>query len=115
MALPSRRLLAGPCLVAAAVLGTASLTGCGGGDDGVDPAKRATLVEALGFLTAAGLSEAEVECVADRVIEEVGEGAIDEVAATAARVEAGELGLADLPGEQGEALTASVTACAGST
>lgn len=106
----AHRVLAG---LTFAGLGGFLVAGCGGGDGEVDPETRGTLVDSLGFLSATGLSDAEIDCVADRIVDEVDEGDLEALSAAVARVEAGEISLADLPDEQGEVLTASVTACAG--
>jgi hypothetical protein len=89
--------------------------GCGGDDAGAEE-ERERLVDSLGFLaTDLGLSDDEVACTAE-AIEEGREGEdLDEVTAAVRRVDAGEVGLDELPGDVSATITESVASCAGSS
>jgi hypothetical protein len=99
-------------LLACALVGG---VGCGGDDAGAEE-ERERLVDSLGFLaTDLGLSDDEVACTAD-AIEEGREGEdLDEVTAAVRRVDAGEVGLDELPADVSAAITESVASCAGSS
>lgn len=101
-------------LIVALLLGGV-VTGCGGGD-GPDEAERARLSDSLGFLaTDLGLTDDEVACTAEEIEEGLEGEDLDAVAAAVRRIDAGEIGLDELPDDVSEAITGSVAACAGSS
>lgn len=100
-------------LVAGALLGGG--VGCGGGDAGVEE-EHERLVDSLGFLsTDLGLTDAEVACTAEAIEEGLEGEDLDEVTAAVRRVDAGEVGLDELPDDVTDTITDSLVSCAGST
>lgn len=104
-----------PLIVALLVAG-ALVGGLGCGDDAGAEEERARLVDSLGFLsTDLGLSDEEVTCTATAIEEGLEGEDLDEVTAAVRRVDAGEVGLDELPDHIADTITGSVAACAGST
>lgn len=99
-------------LTLAVLLAGLALVGCA--DDGPGEEERARLADSLGFLsTDLGLSDEEVACTAEAIEEGLEGEDLDEVATAVRRVDAGEVGLDELPDEVTDTITGSVASCAG--
>ncbi len=101
-------------LTLAVLLAGLVLAGCA--DDGPGAEERARLADSLGFLsTDLGLSDEEVACTAEAIEEGMGDEDLDEVATAVRRVDAGEVGLDELPDDVSATITESVASCAGAS
>lgn len=105
-----------PLIVVVLVAGVAATVGCGGDGGGGAAAERERLVDSLGFLaTDLGLSDDEVACTAEQIEQGLEGEDLDDVAAAVRRVDAGDVGLDELPGDVADAITGAVAACAGAS